>query len=219
MLKTYAVGVLGGLVLALAVAGVYVATEPKQEAGLLWGGIVYDSKQEFNGYLKSKGLSYKVWLQRNPGVAPWEPNVQTSVEPSTGTSSSRLPLTVIGLMLATGLALLLVLRQARPVLARVPTAIGGLPSRRPRADRLGKRLPVGASLRQLGVLASSAVRSLEAAVPRYSARPVGGRVAEARLLPGFPSERKVRVGDLAFGVLAVIAAAMFVLFVVVLFTA
>ena len=197
MLKTYAVGLLGGLVLALAVAGVYVATEPKQEAGLLWGGIVYDSKQEFNGYLKSKGLSYKVWLQRNPGVAPWEPNVQASAEPATDPSPSRLPLAVHRSHAGDRLLAPARLAAGPPVLARVPTAIGALPSPRPRAKGSGRDFPSGASLRRLGVLASSAVRSVEAAVPRYSGRPGGGRVAEARLLPGFPSERNLRLGDLA----------------------
>ena len=77
------------------------------------------------------------------------------------------------------------------------TTIGALPSPRPLADRLGKGLPAGASLRRLGVLASTAVRSVEAAVPRYSGRPGGGRAPEARLLPGFPSERTLRLRSFA----------------------
>ena len=47
--KDYVVGLLGGLVLALAVAVLYVATEPKEETGLAWGYKVYTSKQEFKG--------------------------------------------------------------------------------------------------------------------------------------------------------------------------
>jgi hypothetical protein len=177
MLKTYAVGLLAGLVLALAVAGVYVATEPDQETGLLWGGIVYDSKQEFNGYLKSKGLSYKIWLQRNPGVAPWEPSTQASSEPSTRLRSPRVPLAVILVAVASGFAFLLVARQMRPVLARVPAGIGGLPSRRRRAAGLGNGLPVGASLRRPGVLASSAAGRFEAGVASLArlSRRLGGR--------------------------------------------
>ena len=47
--------------------------QPLDRPGLVWGGSVYKSKEEFNLYLRSKGLSYGGWLKRNPGVAPWEP--------------------------------------------------------------------------------------------------------------------------------------------------
>ena len=71
---------------------------PRQETGLRWGGTVYTSKQEFNVYLRSKGLSYRIWLARNPGVAPWEPsaggaasvpNAETSRPTTTGRSKLR----------------------------------------------------------------------------------------------------------------------------------
>jgi hypothetical protein len=51
----------------------FAVVKPINGPGMVWGGAVYRSKQEFNLYLKSKGLSYATWLGRNPGVAPWEP--------------------------------------------------------------------------------------------------------------------------------------------------
>ena len=106
MAKDYAVGLLAGLVLALAVAVLYVATQPKEETGLVWGNKVYTSKQEFKGYLKSKGLSYKTWLARNPGAAPWEPAAERRA--ATADSSSRSPLipAALGLLLGAGCTLL-----------------------------------------------------------------------------------------------------------------
>ena len=58
---------------AVVLLAIWFGGQPKVEPGLLWGGSVYTSKQEFNVYLKSKGLSYETWLARNPGAAPWEP--------------------------------------------------------------------------------------------------------------------------------------------------
>ncbi len=77
MLKTFGVGFLGAIAAVMMAAAVWFAViQPLHGAGLVWGGSVYHSKQEFNLYLKSKGLSYATWLQRNPGVAPWEPGTR-----------------------------------------------------------------------------------------------------------------------------------------------
>jgi hypothetical protein len=124
--KDYAVGLLGGLVLALAVAILYVATEPKEETGLVWGDKVYTSKQEFNGYLKSKGLSYKIWLARNPGVAPWEANFERRAAAAESGSRSPLVPAALGLLLGTGCTLL----EFRRRRGRIPGRIGGFLSER-----------------------------------------------------------------------------------------
>ena len=68
------------LISATVSALLVLALAPKQqEPGLLWGGTVYTSKQQFQEYLKAKGLNYKTWLARNPGAAPWE---RAAAEPS-----------------------------------------------------------------------------------------------------------------------------------------
>jgi len=115
--KDYAVGLVGGLVLALVVAVVYVATEPKQEEGLLWGSQVYTTKQEFKGYLKSKGLSYRIWLARNPGAAPWEPSVERSAAAERSSSRSPVFPAALGMVLGFVCALLVFRRRAREAIA------------------------------------------------------------------------------------------------------
>ncbi len=237
VLKSYAVGLLVGLVLALMVTGIYLATEPQEEAGLLWGGTVYSSKEEFNGYLRSKGLSYKVWLARNPGAAPWEPAAAASKgSRATGSrgaalpsprrlaedGAARLPLAVIALMLATGCGLLLLVRGLRPVLARVPSGSDTALNRRAgqNGDGLGVKPPSRPSTRRLGVLAASAVQSFETSVPRYVGRLAARPRRHGRLqVPRFLRERNFGAGDVAFSLLALITGGMFVLFVVVLLTA
>jgi hypothetical protein len=57
----------------VAVAVWLAVVQPFGRPGLVWGGNVYTSKNEFKRYLRSKSLSYATWLKRNPGVAPWEP--------------------------------------------------------------------------------------------------------------------------------------------------
>jgi hypothetical protein len=167
--KDYAVGLVGGLALALAVAVLYVATEPKEETGLVWGNTVYTSKQEFKGYLKSKGLSYKIWLARNPGVAPWEPNPKG--HSAAADSSSRSPLlpAALGLLLGAGCTLLEFRRRR-----------GG-------TGRFGGFLP----------------ERFDAAV-------------RVDLDAGPAGVQRVGSDTVAFGVIAALTAAMFLLFVVVL---
>ena len=84
----------------------------------MWGDTVYTSKQEFNGYLKAKGLSYGAWLERNPGVAPWEPggpHDQASPSPPQSIENwlSGFPLPPIVGLLAISAALLLLNRRIR----------------------------------------------------------------------------------------------------------
>ena len=115
MLKGYALGFFTAALAVLLVAAIWVGTQPKQEAGLLWGDKVYTSKQEFDGYLKEKGLSYKTWLARNPGAAPWEPEEVTvgAITVRASTHTLQLLLAGVGWMLAT-IGALLLLRGQRP---------------------------------------------------------------------------------------------------------
>ena len=59
MLKGYLIGLLSATLAVLLVAVIWFGTQPPQDEGFLWGGKVYTSRQEFDGYLKSKGLSYE----------------------------------------------------------------------------------------------------------------------------------------------------------------
>jgi hypothetical protein len=115
VLKSYALGFFSAALAVLLVAAIWIGTQPKQEAGLLWGDRVYTSKQEFNGYLKSKGLSYKIWVARNPGAAPWEPDEFSvgAITVRAPTRTVQLVLAGAGWLLATAGALLL-LRGGRP---------------------------------------------------------------------------------------------------------
>jgi hypothetical protein len=115
MLKGYALGFFTAALAVLLVAAIWIGAQPKQEPGLLWGDRVYTSKQEFDGYLKSKGLSYTTWLARNPGAAPWEPEEVTvgAITVHASTNTIQLLLAGLGWTLATFGALLL-LRGQRP---------------------------------------------------------------------------------------------------------
>jgi len=142
VLKAYAIGFIGSALAILVVAGIWFFTQPKQEPGLVWGGTVYTSKQDFNVYLKSKGLTYKTWLAKNPGAAPWEPQSaaapaakprrpapRAAAEPVGDGGSGGLSLTTVGLILMTGVVLLLLLRTGpAAALAAVLTARGGASS-------------------------------------------------------------------------------------------
>jgi hypothetical protein len=167
-------------------AGIWYTTQARQPAGLVWGGTTYTSKQEFKTYLKAKGLSYKVWLARNPGAAPWEPKPVAAPTPAkkpevtraasstktpeaSGDSLGRPLAAGIGLMAAAAGALLL-WRRRRPVTARYTTpsvAFSGAG-----ALRGGKAVgsAASASMQRVGVVASGATDSVKAAVPRYGAR-------------------------------------------------
>jgi hypothetical protein len=129
-----------GAVLAVLLVGViWFGTQPRQEPGLSWGGAIYTSKEEFSGYLKSKGLSYKTWAVRNPGAAPWEPETVQAVATAREERMKRLLLAAIGWILGTGGAIVL-LRALRPVLARFTRR--SLVFLRPRGLRRGQ-IPTG----------------------------------------------------------------------------
>jgi hypothetical protein len=131
MFKAYAFGFFSAAAAVLLVAVIWFGTGTTQESGLLWGDKVYTTKQDFDGYLKEKSLSYRTWSARHSNGAPWDPNKITigaiTLRASTETREAwvvRLPLAALGLMLATGATLLLMqaLRTARPGIAHRPLA-------------------------------------------------------------------------------------------------
>jgi hypothetical protein len=75
------------------------------------------------------------------------------------------------------------------------------------------------TLQRAAHVAAGAVRRLEASAPFYGQRLLAGARSDGRVLRTFLQRRKIRGADVAFVLLAVTAAAMFVLFVVVLLTA
>lgn len=241
MLKAYTIGFLGSVLAVFLAATIWFATQPRQEEGLLWGGTVYTSKQEFNGYLKSRGLSYKSWVARNPGAAPWEPATAQRATTATAEKSRRaaaptptrqrvedwaaqVPLAPIALLLAIGCVLLLLLRELRLVLARVPTK--SMASLDLRAHQAGKspivknpavRRPALPTARRLGIgAASGAARNLRALAGRYGNWFISGVRADVRRLRTLLRERNISPGDVAFGLLAVLTSGVFGLFVVLL---
>jgi hypothetical protein len=226
----------------LLVVGIWLGTQPRREAGLLWGDKVYTSKEEFKGYLKSKGLTYSTWVARNPGAAPWEPaSARPSPEQSRGWLGRAL-VAVLGSIVGIACALLLLWRW-RPAIrafARGSPAFFG-----PRVPRSGNSPAAGppafasirpfgvaafASIRRFGVAAFASIRrfgvaAVGAAHPRgasalmYMERLVRTASARARLLSRLMPERHISVGDVAFCLLLVTTAVVFGLFVTVLMSA
>ena len=124
MLKAYTTGFVIAALAVLVVSFIWLSAQPPPEPGLLWGNNVYTTKQQFEGYLKWKGLSYKTWVAKNPNAAPWEPGELTvgaiTVRATTQTRDTwviRGPLAALGLMLA-ATGTLLLLRWLVPVIRR-----------------------------------------------------------------------------------------------------
>ena len=127
MWRAYAFGFFSAAAAVLVVAVVWFGTQTREEPGLLWGNRVYSSKQDFERYLKTKSLSYKTWVARHPGGAPWEPDQITigavTLRASTETREAwvvRLPLAALALIMSVAGTLLL-LRALRRVTPRVAT--------------------------------------------------------------------------------------------------
>jgi hypothetical protein len=196
VLKAYAIGFLGAVLAVGLAAAIVVATQPEQKPGLVWGTTTYTSKEQFKGYLKSKGLSYKTWLARNPGAAPWEPVPRTQVKGADHTEddgrttrqvvedwATDLPLTPLVAILAGGATLILVRRRSQP---------------------------------------SSETPSMEQPAVTPSARSRSGQVvirtarAHVKRVPDFMRERNIGAGDIAFGVLGFATLGFFMLFVALL---
>jgi hypothetical protein len=191
VLKAYAIGFLGAVLAVGLAAAIVVATQPEQKSGLVWGATTYTSKEQFSGYLKSKGLSYKAWLARNPGAAPWEPTPRAEVKGATHTATrdrttrevvedwaTALPLAPLAVILATGATLILVRRRLQP--------------------SSGFRL------------------ALPTHVPRYNQGLFRTVQAPLKQVPTFMRERNISAGDVAFCLLGITACGLFVLFVALL---
>ena len=220
---------------AVVLLAIWFGGQPKVEPGLLWGGSVYTSKQEFNVYLKSKGLSYETWLARNPGAAPWEPPALRSTanapEPTKVRAVAKAPaatqagdgwlgrplLAGLGLMLATVCAFLL-FRRERPAMARF--ASGSVAVFSPGSVRIRKSsagLPgVSASVQRLGVVASDATGRFKGSAPVYGARflgvaralarrPIDGARELAWRLGYLMHTRNITGGNVVLGLLGVVA--------------
>lgn len=133
MVRAYVLGFVSATVAVLLAGVLWFGAQSNEDDGLLWGDRVYTSKQEFEGYLKSKGLSYKTWAARHEGAGPWEPDeitigaltLRASIK-DRETWVVRLPLAALALVGMTGGALLLLsrLRTVLPELARQPVAFG-----------------------------------------------------------------------------------------------
>lgn len=220
MLKAYAIGFIGAVSAMLLAAVIWFGMLWLEKDGLVWGGTVYASKQEFNGYLKSNGLSYKTWLARNPGVAPWEPATRGAFTPPVAKNSrsaapatttpqggadweKRLLLVAIGLLLAVCCALQLRMRKLLPL--KPAAAMGSLASfGRPGVPQTG------------GSSARSATRHLAASINPGAKRYIAGARADARKLHYLMRDRNIGVGEVAFRVLAFVTAGMIGVLVVLL---
>ena len=190
MLKAYAIGFFAAVLAVGLAAAIVLATQPEQKPGLVWGTTTYTSKEQFSGYLKSKGLSYKVWLARNPGAAPWESTPRAEVKGATHTTRDRttrevvedwatgLPLTPLVAILAAGATLVLVRRRLQP--------------------------------------SSNGRLALPAHVPRYSQGLFRTVQAPLKQVPTFMRERNIGAGDVAFCLLGVATLGLFLLFVALL---
>jgi hypothetical protein len=111
VLKAYAFGLFMAALGVLLLAALWPGAPPKQEEGLVWGGAVYESRQEFDGYLKSRSLSYPTWRARNPNASPpWEGEASTldAISVETPPKNLQLLLAGVGWVLATAGMILLV---------------------------------------------------------------------------------------------------------------
>jgi hypothetical protein len=209
-----------GAVLAVLAGAIWFSTQPSEQPGLLWRGTVYTSKQDFQAYLRSNGLSYETWVARHPGAAPWESAmVRVSAKAPAATkahedSAVRPLLPVIGVILAACGALLL-FRRRRLVTARFATEAVAFDSSGPlRVDTTSTGPATFGSIRRLGVVVSEATDHLKVSVPLYGGRLVGAARADARLLGQRMRKRDISMGDVAYALLAVMCAVVFALIVV-----
>lgn len=230
VLRAYALGAAGAVLSLLLGAVLWFLTEPQQQPALVWGGVEYTSKQDFTSYLNSRGADYKTWVMRHPGAAPWEPAPARRAGVPTGKASTaastapagkareswaeKLPLAPLGLILASGCALLLALRWLRPVAKLRGARAAVLTARRRGRDGGGR-----AVFRMRVALSSlRAARRLRPSVPRFAEPTAAGARGEGRL-PRVVRGRTISGGDLAFGLLSLMAGGLFALYVALLLSA
>jgi hypothetical protein len=197
------------------IAGLWFGTQPQTEPepGLSWGGKVYTTKQELNGYLSSKGLSYESWLARNPNAAPWERDVEGESTKVGREWTVGWPLLIMGLVLAVGMGVMLshAVRPSRSRLGIVAHLTPLVVRIRPVLAASTGALP---SLQRLGTVASAVIRRVKVVAPVYRARLIHAARADARQLPKLMENHSISVGYLVFGLLAAVVAGTLAVFVV-----
>ncbi len=230
MLRAYALGAAGAVLSLLLGSVLWFLIESRQQPALVWGGVEYTSKQDFTSYLHSRGAEYETWVLRHPGAAPWEPAPapeaagpapsEASEAPPTGAEAdehwvTQLPLVALVLILASGGTLLLTVRRLRPVSRlrrlRVPLA--------PARARGRVRSGGGVVLSSVGRHALASVHRLRLSVRRQAESAAGSVRGEDRPPPKLARAQTVNLGNVAFGLLSLMAAGLFGLYVAVLLSA
>lgn len=217
-------------VLAGVLAGaIWFSTQSREEPGLRWGDAVYSSKDEFKGYLKSKGLNYETWLARNPGAAPWEPEPAAVRSPARKAAAPKNPVAAkdepgdgvpvrplvlgLGLLLAAAASILL-LRRRPAVTARVAAGSAAVSRRVASRSRRRRGTRAGAGFDRVAVAASGVGGRLRASAPLHRRRVVGAAQATGRRVTHFVRERDVTAPQLAYGLVAVLSAVAIELLIV-----
>ena len=127
-----------------------IAAQGEAQA-LVWADRVFTSEQQFSEWLDSRGVDYAAWVERHPGVAPWEappapPEKAAYVSPSAssddggggfdlgfslGVSSTSVfvaLVSMLGLLLVAASAMLVVERRPEVAAAGLSLLVGaGLP--------------------------------------------------------------------------------------------
>lgn len=203
-LATTTVAFSTAVVTVLLVAVIWFAAQPRHEPGLMWGGTVYTTKEEFKGYLKSKGLSYETWLSRNPGAAPWEP--APAGRPTRTREDRMFPLLLaaLGLTLAAACGFLIVRRGRAKV--RVATRFTSVPLRLSRRPTVNKPTGRGGFPGRLALTPSCVTGSLRQFILLCRGEAVSGARAEARRLRGLARDRNISIGYLASALIAAMTA-------------
>ena len=141
-----------------------IAAQGEAQA-LVWADRVFTSEQQFSEWLDSRGVDYAAWVERHPGVAPWEappapPEKAAYVSPSASSDdggggfdlgfSLGVSSTSVFVALVSMLGLLLVAASAMPpdvLFSPRGRRVGVLVvERRPEVAAAGLSLLVGAGL-------------------------------------------------------------------------
>jgi hypothetical protein len=106
---------------------------------MVWADRVFTTKPQLSNWLEARGIAYEVWVDRHPGVAPWEPKPKPkpaapekvasapaapkSPSGSDGRFSVSLPISTTTLFVAllTGLGALLLATSALPPVVLLST--------------------------------------------------------------------------------------------------
>ena len=167
MLKHFLSGFFAALGALMVGVAIWFGAQSLDRPRLVWAGSAYASKEEFQLYLKSNGLSYRTWLRRHPGLAPWEPG-----EPASKSRRGGSRFRTIEILLAANAALLaallaLALGRSRTVGSRRQRPYA--PHRQGGASRLGGVAVAGRH--GIGHISRGATDLVHAATTRMRERP------------------------------------------------